>query len=384
MPRYSLWQYVLFVSFFPQLIAGPILRHGEIFHQYQDRGFAKFCSRNVVVGFGIFVLGLFKKTVVGDNLGRFADPLFSAADAGVALSLFEAWAAMLFFSFQIYFDFSGYSDMAVGLARMLNVQLPFNFNSPYRSRNIVEFWRRWHITLGAFLRDYLYVPLGGNKRGTLRLLTNLFTVMCLGGIWHGAGWTFLAWGAYHGVLLMAAHGFQIFRGSSKRDYFKLRAPAWLTDVVTVLSTFLFVSFGWIFFRSADLATAFSIVQGLVGQNGTMFDFSGQVIMFSDALFGKTVSPSDVQIFPNDVADFINDGIYWLLLSAVLTFGCPSMKSILESHGKSFGDVPIVGGAFSRLLISQKNQKLVAVSVVIVFVAALLFVDVENEFLYFQF
>ena len=198
-------RYCLFVTFFPQLVAGPIVHHKEILPQFAEGRALKITAYNLYVGITLFVIGLFKKVVLADNIAPYADGVFRAAEDGVALTFFESWAGSLAYTFQLYFDFSGYSDMAIGLGRMFGFGLPINFFSPYKARNIIEFWRRWHITLSRFLREYLYIPLGGNRKGHYRHYANLMITMFLGGLWHGAGWTFIIWGGLHGLFLCINH-----------------------------------------------------------------------------------------------------------------------------------------------------------------------------------
>ena len=199
--------YTFFVTFFPQLIAGPITHHSEIMPQIgpsQRRDIAA----DLAVGISIFVVGLFKKVVIADSLAIYADAGYAMLRAGQPLDHASAWVTVLCYSFQLYYDFSGYSDMAIGLARMFGFRLPVNFYSPYKSTSIIDFWRRWHITLSRFLRDYLYIPLGGNRRGPVRRYVNLGIVMLLGGLWHGANWTFVVWGAVHGLMLALNHAWR--------------------------------------------------------------------------------------------------------------------------------------------------------------------------------
>src|ERR1700761_7294189 len=199
--------YALFVSFFPHLIAGPLVHHAEMIPQFK-RGRTGRSSVLAARGLAIFAAGLFKKVVIADNLAQFVSPVFAHLDAGGGVTTSWAWLATLAYTLQIYFDFSGYSDMAVGLALLFGIRLPVNFRSPYKAASIIEFWRRWHITLSRFLRDYLYIPLGGNRLGEQRRYLNLAVTMLLGGLWHGAGWTFLIWGGLHGVYLCANHLWQ--------------------------------------------------------------------------------------------------------------------------------------------------------------------------------
>ncbi len=250
-PLPALRHYAAFVTFFPHLIAGPIVRPGEIIPQLTVPGLARPNAACLADGLLHFLLGLAKKLVLADMFAGFANVGFDAAGHGAALSFFEAWYATLSFALQIYFDFSGYSDMATGLARMLNVRFPANFDSPYQARNIVEFWRRWHITLGAFLRDYLYIPLGGNRRHEA---VNLMATMLLAGLWHGAAWTFVAWGALHGLYLLA-----------HRHYRRLLPP--LPRFAGRALTLFAVVVAWVPFRAGSLHDTLGVLSGMAGLNG---------------------------------------------------------------------------------------------------------------------
>ena len=250
----GLLPYAALVSFFPHLIAGPIVRPGEIIPQLMSPAFPGLRRDAVAEGLTVFLLGLAKKLVLADLFARYADVGFDAAAGGHALTLVEAWCAVLAFALQIYFDFSGYSDMAIGLARMFNVRFPENFASPYQARDIAEFWRRWHITLSRFLRDYLYIPLGGNRRGGGRRMVNLMTVMLLGGLWHGAAWTFVLWGGLHGTYLMVHAGW-------RRLGFPLWRPA--SHAITLLAVLV----AWVPFRADRIGTAWAMLRAMAGGNG---------------------------------------------------------------------------------------------------------------------
>lgn len=255
----DLLRYALFVSFFPQLIAGPIVHHREILPQLKNTG-RRNVPADVSTGLLFLVIGLFKKVVVADGIASFATPVFAAADAGSDPTFFEAWGGTLAYTFQIYYDFSGYSDMAVGLGRMFGIRLPINFRSPYKAVDIVDFWRRWHISLSRFLRDYLYIPLGGNRRGSVRRYTNLMITMLLGGLWHGAGWTFVIWGGIHGVALAVTHIWRQQRGD-RDDAGVLRTH------ISRAITFTVVVVAWTFFRAETLSGATSLLAAMSGSNG---------------------------------------------------------------------------------------------------------------------
>lgn len=252
--------YVLFVTYFPHLIAGPVLHHKQMMPQFANPATYRIDPNKLALGIAIFTFGLAKKLLIADRLGQYADMVFNGVHAGVLPTLYTSWFGVLAYTLQIYFDFSGYSDMAVGLSLCLGVQLPLNFRSPYKSTNIIEFWRRWHISLSTFLRDYLYVPLGGNRKGEARRYLNLFLTMLLGGLWHGAAWTFVIWGALHGAFLMVNHVWnaKVRRGAPWRAW--TRVPAWAL-------TFLCVMIAWVVFRAESVTTAMRIYEGMLGLNG---------------------------------------------------------------------------------------------------------------------
>jgi alginate O-acetyltransferase complex protein AlgI len=247
----------LFVTFFPQLIAGPIVRPDELLPQlWRPR---QPGASDLAVGLTLFALGLFKKTVLADGVAGYASPLFAATAHGYSPTLLEAWGAALAYAFQLYFDFSGYSDMAIGSARLFGVRLPCNFDSPYQATSIGDFWRRWHMTLSRFLKEFVYIPLGGSRCPAWRRTMNLVDTMLLAGLWHGAGWTYVVWGGLHGVLLAVDHAWQQ-RCSGKAT----RVSWWARPV-----TFLAVVAGWVLFRAESLPTAGRLYAGLVGGNGVV-------------------------------------------------------------------------------------------------------------------
>jgi alginate O-acetyltransferase complex protein AlgI len=248
---YDFLSYVLFISFFPHLIAGPIVRFKDLVPQFSAGDTFVFSHANVAKGLFIFSIGLFKKVMIADTFSPWVAPIFDRAPLVVFT---DAWGATLAYTLQLYFDFSGYTDMAIGLALMLNLVLPENFNSPYQARSIIDFWRRWHMTLSTFLQDYLYIPLGGNRGGTARWCTNLFITMLLGGLWHGASWTFVLWGGLHGLYLVTNH---LWRRTG------LRMPSTVAWAVTLCA----VMVGWVFFRAPSLERAMVVLSGMAGLNG---------------------------------------------------------------------------------------------------------------------
>jgi D-alanyl-lipoteichoic acid acyltransferase DltB (MBOAT superfamily) len=259
--EYDLGDFLLFITFFPHLIAGPIIHHSEMMPQFAEPKTYRFDWNNLAIGLGMFAMGLFKKVVIADALSGHAATVFDAAAAGNRLWVADAWAGVLSYTFQIYFDFSGYSDMAIALARMFGIILPLNFNSPYKAVNIIEFWRRWHMTLSRFLRDYLYIPLGGNRRGKARRYLNLILTMGIGGLWHGAAWTFVLWGLFHGFCLGLNHVWQEFWSAGGRRW---PLPGWLTRWAGRLLTFLIVVIGWVLFRAATMKAADGLLETMFG------------------------------------------------------------------------------------------------------------------------
>ena len=302
-------RYALFVSFFPQLIAGPIVHHGEVIPQFKERERARFNADNFAAGVSIFILGLFKKTVIADTFATWASGAFDGADA---LTFLEGWGATFSYTFQLYFDFSGYSDMAIGLGRMFNIRLPVNFNSPYKAACIIDFWRRWHMTLSRFLREYLYFPLGGNRKGKVRRYVNLSITMLLGGLWHGAGWSFVVWGALHGLYLMANHAWNAT---------KIKMPKVLGWAIT----FLAVAFAWVIFRAPTLERAGEVYRAMLGANGFSLP-----VYWNDALWrlGRMgVRFAQLKHFGGMTE------IAWLAGALIVTVAVPNSMQILEKHWK---------------------------------------------------
>jgi len=279
--KFSLHEYMLFITFFPQLIAGPIVRFHQFMPQLKSNKL-NISLENISIGTVIFSIGLFKKIVLADQLGIVSDNVFSHSNQHT-LSFFESWGGLLAFTFQIYFDFSGYSDMAIGLGQMFGIKLPLNFNSPYKSKSIIDFWRRWHISLSSFLKEYIYIPLGGNRKGIFFKYINIVIVMIIGGIWHGAGWNFVLWGLSHGILLVINH--EINRSN-------LKAP--LPTFVRQTITFFLIAINWVLFRSENFLSVKNFYSGMIGQNGFYLDhrlekflpFASSIITFEGLHIGS--------------------------------------------------------------------------------------------------
>jgi len=265
--EYSFTHYLLFATYFPHLIAGPILHHAEIMPQFESPAPYRFSSRSFAMGVTIFTIGLAKKVLVADHFGFAASRVFDAAQAGVSIPLTAAWVGVFSYSFQLYFDFSGYTDMAIGISRLFGVDLPINFYSPYKSASIIEFWQRWHMTLSRFLRDYLYIPLGGNRNGKFRRYLNLMLTMLLGGLWHGANYTFVLWGGLHGMYLLVNHAWRSFPIRARNVDAAPAIRGASAMIASRVATFLCVSVAWVFFRANDLGTAHNLLRGMFGMSG---------------------------------------------------------------------------------------------------------------------
>lgn len=262
--------YLLFVTYFPHLIAGPVLHHAQMMPQFADKKTYQINYEKIALGILIFTTGLAKKILIANPLGEYADTFFNAITPESTPSFANSWLGTLAYTFQIYFDFSGYTDMAIGLSMLFGIKLPINFNAPYQATGMIDFWRRWHISLSTFLREYLYIPLGGNRHGIGRRYINLLITMVLGGLWHGANWTFILWGMAHGLLLSINHYWQSLSISQYLDK-RLMKPIWWAI------TFVMICFTWVIFRVDHIDHLAPIFKGLIGAHGfdnvkTIWDF----------------------------------------------------------------------------------------------------------------
>lgn len=372
--------YALFVTFFPQLIAGPIVHHKEMLPQFAN-GHASITARNLGLGLSIFALGLFKKAVLADGVAGYANVAFANVDNGVTLDFFAAWAGALAYTFQLYFDFSGYSDMAIGLARMFGIILPLNFYSPYKSVNISEFWRRWHMTLSRFLRDYLYIALGGNRAGNFNRYRNLFLTMVIGGIWHGAGWNFLIWGALHGSYLIIFHAWRYLCPA-----LHALQSGWARMIGWAV-TFVGVVVGWVFFRAVTFDGAITMLKGMVGGYGVSIP-QGIWTRLGDTVTGM-LSQIGVTESSAGSSAFVEVWV-WNFFLLVVVLMMPNTQDIFSR----------VAGSLSKLSYNRRdtfwpgfnlvtgigwkaNTRWALISAVL-FVAGVLTLSQVSEFLYFQF
>jgi alginate O-acetyltransferase complex protein AlgI len=319
--EYNFIHYALFVTYFPHLIAGPVLHHAQMMPQFEARSTYRPWLTHLAYGLTLFCLGLAKKVILADGIQPYVSPVFDAP-AHQPLSPIEAWGGVLAYSLQLYFDFSGYSDMAIGLSRLFGITLPLNFNSPYQATNIIDFWRRWHMTLSAFLRDYLYIPLGGSRKGPGKRYFNLLTTMVLGGLWHGAGWTFVIWGALHGLFLVVNHVWQ--KVASRLFGKRLAAPSFGRRLVARSITLFAVSIAWVFFRATSLDTALRVVSA-------MFDFRAFALpaQWNQSLATSCVLAADRLCSFSVLPAFSGRELLWILGLGCIALLAPNSQSVMN-------------------------------------------------------
>tara|TARA_B110000259_G_scaffold49330_1_gene57753 strand:- start:29621 stop:31045 length:1425 start_codon:yes stop_codon:yes gene_type:complete len=326
--------YTLFVSFFPQLIAGPIVHHAQMMPQFSGLRTKVTNYNNIALGLFIFSVGLFKKVVIADYLAEIVNTSYQDYQN---LSFFDSWKATLSYSFQLYFDFSGYTDMAIGIALMFNIKLPFNFNSPYKALNVADFWNRWHITLSKFLKDYIYIPMGGNRVGNFKIYRNMMIVFLISGFWHGAGWNFIFWGFLHGFAICAHKFWQRF--NIRVNNF----TAWFL-------TFNFINISWVFFRAENFNQALQILKNMFLLSGDNFGFYDNYLVFMQFIRFKSVE-------------------YLILILSLITI---------------YYILPIVSKDAEKLIkIFKPNRRFYFITLVLLSVPLLSFHQ-TSEFLYFNF
>lgn len=314
--------YVAAVTFFPHLIAGPIVQYKHLLPQFQSRSKALVNWENLAQGLFLISVGLFKKLVIADTLSVYVGNGF---DGGEDLSLIFAWMAALSYTFQIYFDFSGYCDIAIGSAWLLNIRLPDNFHSPYKAANVREFWQRWHITLGYFLTNYLYLPLGGNRKGKARTCINILLVMILSGLWHGAAYGFILWGLAHGLAMVVQ---RLFPAAAK----------WVPQTLAIVMTFTFVSLAWVLFRAKDLSVAANMYKGMFGLNG--LELSGKIARYiPDSINFRIINTSTHTLFQNGS---IKECFTVLLLSFLIVFMGKEAMQLWKRAAVSQNNIYIIG------------------------------------------
>jgi alginate O-acetyltransferase complex protein AlgI len=371
-------RYLLFVTYFPHLIAGPVLHHRQMMPQFARTEIYRINPSDLAVGIAIFTIGLAKKVLLADSFAEYANPVFDAAREGPYVRFFVAWTGALAYTLQLYFDFSGYSDMAIGVSRMFGIVLPLNFNAPYKAPNIIEFWRRWHMTLSQFLRDYLYFPLGGNRHGKARRYTNLMVTMLLGGLWHGANWTFVAWGGLHGLFLVVNHLWQAVR---RRLGWDQRPSTRTTRVLGVGLTFLCVVFAWVFFRAESFHAGLQIIKGMVGWNGfnlpeswaPLWSGRGSYFKFEGA-FGD-----------NEVLALqgVTRWLAYLALGLCIIWAFPTTQRLFQIDGAASHAEVATHSVLPQAARSTFSFP-VSLSISLLFAISLFFFSKASPFLYFQF
>jgi D-alanyl-lipoteichoic acid acyltransferase DltB (MBOAT superfamily) len=366
--EYRFLPYVLFVTYFPHLIAGPVLHHKEMMPQFDEKKTYKISAENFSVGISIFTLGLAKKVLLADNLAPHAVFVFDTLEHP---SMLVAWGGVLAYTFQLYFDFSGYSDMAIGLSRLFGIKLPLNFNSPYQAVNIAQFWRRWHMTLSRFLRDYLYIPLGGNRQGAARRYTNLMITMVLGGLWHGAAWNFVIWGTLHGIYLMLH---QAWSALATKLSLPVQGRCW--RVIGIAITFVAVCFSWVFFRANSVEVALHMVKGMLGGYGIGLP---EAIGYRLGSARPLLERWGVEFYLGGGERFVQT-YAWVMLAACLSFFMPNTQQIMAYDAIAFDGAAVQGSRYLR----WRPQALWAIWIAVLMVASLLSLNRPSEFLYFQF
>ncbi len=377
-PERSFPAYCMFITFFPHLIAGPIVHHKEMMPQFA-RLYAGAPRRtdelwqDVAVGFALFAIGLGKKVLFADQFGSWATNAFRAVDSGATLSLVEAWLGVTCFALQIYLDFSGYSDMAIGLARMFGVKLPVNFNSPYKATSIIDFWRRWHMTLSRFLRDYLYIPLGGNRRGGAARMVNILVVMLLGGLWHGAAWTFVAWGGLHGLFIVINHG---YRALAQRG-----APR-VPPLVGGALTFVCVLVAWVFFRAETFSGAVSMIGSMFGREGIAVPMHWLPVAGAAvealAQWGISVEFRAMRAYSGGTQ------LAWVAIALLAMWLLPNSQEIMRRFDPIFEKVPAPAGLAARLVWRPSVASALVCAVVMLWATFVVLQGAPGEFIYFQF
>jgi len=375
--QYRFLDYCLFVSFFPQLIAGPIVQHKQFIPQIENQQKIRITARTLSVGLTLFFIGLLKKIGLADGVAEFANAVFDGAAKGISLSFWEAWGGAAAYALQLYFDFSGYSDMAIGLAYLFGIKLPLNFFSPYKAINIIDFWRRWHVTLSTFLRNYLYIPLGGNQKGATRRYINLVITMLLGGLWHGANWTFVLWGAMHGFYLTVNHFWRKLTASYavfalfKKQWF--RYPSHLLTLLAVITA-------WVPFRAADIQVTQSILHSMYSL--THFSLPHRLLAKCNQLEQYLISHGIEKkgMFYNELALW-SKGVLWIAALIAIALLVPNtmqmMTRYLNEEKKS--TMPL-----NNTWLRFAPTTIWAAIMAFIFLFTFMLLSEESEFLYFQF
>lgn len=365
--------YSLFVVFFPQLIAGPIVHHKEMLPQFQQRWQSP--SLDVSIGLSIFTIGLIKKVFIADNIAPYANTVFDVAGSNTGVTFIEAWGGAVAYTLQLYFDFSGYADMAIGLGRMFGIKLPINFYSPLKATSIIQFWRIWHITLSRFLRNYIYVPLGGNRHHQLRTYFNLFAVMVIGGIWHGAGWTFVVWGFMHGLMLTINH---LWRHRLAGKIFKQpQHPGWPIRGLYWLLTFTLVCFAFTYFRAPNMDVANSLASAMLGLENFVLPSSLSHLWPSLAASqSEFAAAARLEVFPLQQAGL------WLAAGLLIALAMPNVAQLFSAYDPTTDAQQYIKNHWFTL--QWKPTWWWGLGLSIALLITIIYMGKPSEFIYFQF
>jgi alginate O-acetyltransferase complex protein AlgI len=374
----SFTEYCLFITFFPQLVMGPIVHYRELVPQLQRRSLTAWNDTNFTIGLAIFTVGIFKKIVLGDGIAPYVNEVYSAAHSGIPISMVDAWSASIGFQFQIYFDFSGYADMAIGLGRMFNINLPLNFDSPYRAVDRFDLWRRWHISFGAFMRQYLYFPLARSKRLKIGSTMALLITTMVSGFWHGLGWTFILWGGLQGIIMTGSHYWSMVKrrwvpGASSKP----RRSRWLAISLTFLVTLVL----GVLFRSGDLMTAGNIYNGMIGEHAPGVPWSLSILLEKIPGVGGQIS---------DGIGFhyikVDDALL-LMIMALIIWGLPNTRTVFRNYWSAIDQrgrgAKIDQSLLSRFIRFSPNLRW-ALLLSLLLAAAFVFMDGASRFIYYQF
>jgi len=360
----NLIQYLAFVTYFPHLIAGPILHHHETIPQFQRGAAIKACW--MAPGIAMFAIGLFKKVVIADTFGAIARTIFNSYASGAqTLTGADAWLGALAYTFQLYFDFSAYCDMAVGASLMFGIYIPLNFNSPYKAVSIIDFWRRWHMTLSRYLRDYLYIALGGNRRGNYRRYQNLIITMLIGGLWHGAGWTFIIWGGLHGLYLIINHLWRAISGGNRET----AVGRWAGRLLT----FLCVVVAWVFFRSESVSSAVSMLSAMASAPQSLSPAVAKTVL--EIMVPQALIDAGFQVSASYVAAAT------ILIGLLIVWACRNAQELVFK--KSPWDFPLEQAPEPEDWTARKMLLPLSSAAFLVGLAALIAAP-PGEFLYFNF
>lgn len=374
-------EYCLFVTFFPKLLSGPIVRMKEMMPQIGKQDQPRLSSQIIAVGLTVLFLGLFKKVFLADQIGAFVAPVFDAAAQGNGINFFNSWSGALAYTFQLYFDFSAYSDMAIGLGLIFGIRLPLNFYSPYKAKSIIDFWRRWHMSLSFFIRDYIYIPLGGNRRGFVRQMIYLLVAMAIAGLWHGAGWTFVIWGSLHGLYLVINNCWRRLKRALGMEREEKRS-SWWGGAISTLITFIAITIAWVFFRADSLNAAIEMLKGMFGVYGFHLPVTYLAPLGAVGHFLGQIGVNFDLLYP--LPGFSPLVIFWILGSLFICWFLPNVQEYMSDYQ------PALEGfrgesrkpLFSWLRWKPSFSRVFAISVIAAL--AILGLNQVTQFIYFRF